>query len=308
MFKKFFSSTIFPILFITIGVGTILVGIWFPFESKLWKETWLSLGKTIFVSGAFAGILKLMQIHGVFMGELEKLIFEPKYLNNRKDIPSYWEKISQELFKNKFPAIRQKLLNDIKDTYLPTKEVIYYDKAEQNIDLTLDENDFLIMKRTTTINVVCTDGKKTEIMYEFTTMLSSKSEIEANVYSNTSITVNGENALGVVFDPLSKSGNNTLYRVKVPLNGCDEYELEREDTTKTKFISCEIVVFRAAKLTNTLSVTITYSNNIDVELIKMGTLDKFIPKHKEEAKNFQRYEYKGIIYKEQGYFIKITKK
>lgn len=304
MFKKFFSSTIFPILFILIGLSFILLSIWGDLQ-PLWHQTWDTLGKTIFVSGAFAGLLKLMQIHGVFKEELEKLIFEPKFLTNRKDIPNYWEKISQELFKNKFPNIRTKLLNDIKDTYMPTKEIVYYDKAEHFIEITLDSNKFLTTKKTTTLTIICTDGKKIATEYEFTTAFTH-TETNEQSYSNTSVKINGEYVVGTVVEDGTIIQGEIIHKVKVPLIGCDEYELEREDCIKCKIDEDDLILFRAAKLTNTLIVTINHSPNLEIVFIKVGTLDKY--NLTRNTNNIKKYEYRGIIYKEQGYIIKVKEK
>jgi len=305
MFKKFFSSTAFPIIFILIGLMFILLGIWADLL-PLWHQTWDTLGKTIFVSGAFAGLLKLMQIHRVFMQELEKVIFEPKFLTNRRDIPEYWEKISQELFKNKFPGIRKKLLNDIKDTYLPTKDMVYYDKAEHFIELSLDEDGFVTYKKNTSLNIICTDGKKTPADYEFgTTFRDPKDSQNIHSYSNTSIKVNGEKIVATIVEDGKKADGQTFHKAKVQLCGSDEYELDRDDHIKFKLDEDDLVTFRATKLTNTLSLTISHTPNLELIFMKMGTLDTF--SIKQNGATLKKYEYKGIIYKEQGYIIKLNK-
>ena len=295
----------FPVLFIAIGAFFILLSIWGNIQSKLWQQTWDTLGKTMFVSGAFAGLLKLMQIHGVFKQELERLIFEPKFLINRKDIPAYWEKISQELFKNKFPNIRKKLLDDIKDTYLPTKENVYYDKAEHFIELILDENEILTSKKTTSFTIICTDGDKTPVDYEFTTMFHEQTPASNQSYSNTSVKINGNILENIEVEEI-KVVNDIIHKVKIPLKGCNEYEIEREDCIKCTIEEDDLMIFRAAKMTNTLNITITCSPNLDIKFVKIGTLDKYLVK--KDTNVLKKYEYKGIIYKEQGYFIKIKKK
>ena len=160
MFKKIFNPNSIPVIFIVIGLFALLLSIWGTFENLLWKETWGTFGKTILASGVFAGILKLMQISGVFKEELEKLMFEPKFLKNRNDIPSYWDKLSQELFKNKFPGISKKLLNDIKDTYFPTKSVTYYDQLEHFYEIDLDDEGVLTIKQKVSLNVICSSSKE----------------------------------------------------------------------------------------------------------------------------------------------------
>ena len=64
-------------------------------------------------------------------------------------------------------------------------------------------------------------------------------------------------------------------------------------------------MFRATKLTNTLTLTVSHTPNLELIFMKMGTLDTFSTK--QNGATIKKYEYKGIIYKEQGYMIKLKK-
>lgn len=303
MFKKIFNPNSIPVIFIVVGLFSLLLSIWGTFENSLWKETWGTIGKTILASGVFAGILKLMQISGVFKEELEKLMFEPKFLKNRKDIPLYWDKLSQELFKNKFPSISKKILSDIKDLYLPTKEIIYYDEPEHFIEIKLDDNGIVTVKHNTSLTIVCT-GEKDCVTYDFSNSMDFKETKDEVSYTSSYIKVNGTKIEDFNHEQLI-NGKTVTNKFKVNLEGSAKYDIEREEIKKYSLENDDIMYFRAAKLTNTLKVSVNHSVNLDVYFRKMGELDDFITK--QNSGTFKKYEYKGIIYKEQGYFIQLKK-
>jgi len=263
-------------------------------------------------SGVFASILKLMQIQGVFKEELEKLIFEPKFLGIRKDIPVYWEKISQELFKNKFPSISTQILEDIKGTYLPTNQMIYYDEVDHyyNIELVNDE----VTCKSTNSMVITGANKNEEVIYEFSNKIQL-GENQSASYRKNFIKVNGT----VIADNHQKGGVVELFEkketataeyisttYKLVLKGAERYNIDKEEVKKYKIQDNPLVQYKAAKLTNKLKVDISYSENLTIEFLKIGTLNTFVERQKEN--NFVKLHYSGIIYPEQGYVIQINKK
>ena len=154
---------------------------------------------------------------------------------------------------------------------------------------------------------MCTDGKKTPTEYVFGTTFRDQKDIQNDhSYANTSVKVNGEEVVAVIVEDGKQVADKTIHKVKVPLHGCDEYELEREDCIKCKLDDDDLLTFTATKLTNTLTVTISHTPNLEILFIKMGTLNNF--QQKQNSPILKKFEYKGIIYKEQGYIIKINKK
>lgn len=286
-----------------IGLFSLLLGIWGTFDNILWKETWSTLGKTMLASGIFAGILKLMQISGVFKEELEKLIFEPKFLKNRTDIPEYWDKISQELFKNKFPNISKKLLSDIKDTYFPTKSIIYYDQIEHFIEIEIDANDNLTIRQKTSLDIICS-SKSVCFDYQFFNTLNFKTDKSEVSYVTNYIKINGSPTNDFKHEQLYNNKQLTN-KFSVNLRGSDKYEIEREELKVYSLITDNSIYFTASKLSNTLSLSITHPKNLELKFNKLGTLKTFV--EKQNNSTFKKYVYKDIIYPEQGYVITMNK-
>ena len=303
MFKKIFNPNSIPVIFIVIGLFALLLSIWGTFENLLWKETWGTFGKTILASGVFAGILKLMQISGVFKEELEKLMFEPKFLKNRNDIPSYWDKLSQELFKNKFPGISKKLLNDIKDTYFPTKSVTYYDQLEHFYEIDLDDEGVLTIKQKVSLNVICSSSKES-IEYSYINSIIFKNSKDEVSYNQNYVKIDNQSPLKLKHDT-SSTNNYLTNKFTITLKGQEKYEIERMEIKKYSLDCDDTIYFTAAKLTNSLSIHISHSKNLKITMYKIGTLKQFV--EKQNNTTFKKYEYKDIIYPEQGYMIRLAK-
>lgn len=300
MFRKIFNRNAIPVIFIIIGLFAITLGIWGNLVPE-WKEAWLTLGKTTLASGVFAGILKLMQVSGVFKEELEKLIFEPRFLKNRNDIPAYWDKLTQELFKNKFPNINTKILKDIKELYLPTKDMVYYDEQEHFLEMRLDATGTLTVKHQTTLSLVCT-GEKDTVNYEFQNAMTFEKNVDEISYVCNYIKINGATLSPEEYKhECSTKEKKHINKFTIKLSGKQKYEIEREEIRTYPILVDDILQFRAAKLTNTLIVSVNHTPNLDIQFYKTGEINNFVTK--QSSATFKKYEYKGIIYKEQGYLI-----
>lgn len=90
----------FALIVLLLGVIALSYSIWGTFVDSRWKELWGSIGKLSIASGLFTFLVKSFQFSGIFKSELTKIIFEPRFLANRKDLSEFWEKVSVELFKH----------------------------------------------------------------------------------------------------------------------------------------------------------------------------------------------------------------
>ena len=100
------------------GLFLFTYGVFGDFENEKWKEFVSGLGKTFLAGAIFSMLLKTAQFLGVFKEEIEKVIYDTKFISNRVDLPEYWEKVTKELFKNRFPRINKAITKDVKEIYL----------------------------------------------------------------------------------------------------------------------------------------------------------------------------------------------
>jgi hypothetical protein len=133
---KFINSLKVAVPYIVLILGLIafaysVFGTFEP-ESK-WKIFLHGVGEFSIVGGVFGVLLKSFQFMEIYKKELIDIIYEAKYLKNRKDLPQIWERVSNIMFENKFQGISNNVTNDVKTMYFPTKQVLYYDEYVQEI-------------------------------------------------------------------------------------------------------------------------------------------------------------------------------
>jgi len=294
----------FPFIVLLLGGSAFAYSIWGTFQTLEWREFWNGIGKTLLVSGLFTLLVKSMQFSGIFKAEITKVIFEPKFLANRNDLSDYWEKVSQELFKNKFPNISQKLLKDIQGTYLPTKEVMYFDEVEHLIEIRYNPQDGMAdVKRVIKMTGISSDKKQTHI-HDYGSVMPFKSESNEVVFNST-IKVNGMNVTAKQMDHKQVIQGNTMVNTfKVKLTGSDKYVIERVENKTYNLNFDNIMYFSASKIYNKMKVDIHYPKDLlSIKLMKCGTIDNFAPE--QQTAHSDRYHCKGIIYPQQGYYINI---
>jgi hypothetical protein len=91
---------------------------------------WLvSLGNPILIGGVFGSLLKSYQYLGIFRDAVKEVIFEKPWFDDRHLI-DLWKKISNAIWKDKFPELASFLHNTILDKYSPTNKDFYYSEFE----------------------------------------------------------------------------------------------------------------------------------------------------------------------------------
>lgn len=305
-YKNFRSSI--PFIATLIGICSIAYGIFGTFETSEWKEFWLAFGKTFTTGGVFAVLLKSFQFMGVFKEELTKIIFEPKFLSNRVDIVDFWEKVTLEMYKNKFKNLSTKLHKDIKDIYLPTKQTTYYDECEHIFEISLNEErpGFANVKTTTNMNIIPT-FKEDKCFYTFGNTMSYLENPEKEITFNCIIKVNGKeiSISELKCDVINNKKNKTIeHNYKCDLKGADKYSIERIFKKEYNVAIDNIMSFKATRIINTLKVEIHYpKDKFSIDLHKCGCLENFV--NKQTTNSYDRYICNGILYPEQGYLLNV---
>ncbi len=221
-----------PFLILITGMALFVYSVFGEFQSPTSKELCNGLGKILISSAVFTFLVKSYQFTRIFREELTNIIFEPKYLSNRSDLPMYWGKVSQELCKNKFPNINDKLLRDISEKYLPTNHVMYYDDVEHLIDIEVEDAALGFIKVTQTIKLTAIPYDKNEtFFFEFGNYMPYVNDDQSDVhYSSAYVKVNNVLIDGtkIVEDKSIDIGEKAIiHRFKTPLSGSDKYLVER---------------------------------------------------------------------------------
>src|SRR6266850_6545018 len=66
-----------------------------------------------------------------------EIIYEPKFLRNRKDLEEIWKKVSTVVYNDNFPEISDLIVNRVLKEYFPRDDNFYYDDFTEEMDITL---------------------------------------------------------------------------------------------------------------------------------------------------------------------------
>src|SRR5690606_407409 len=162
-----FIKPALPWILMLVSVLCLCVG-YFAVEIKSWSGLFVSIGTAVLSGGVLTAILKSVQFLGIFKEELNSVIFETRFLRNRNDLPDFWEKVTKEFIRDRLPTIHSKILNDVKEQYLPTSYVQYYEDYINVIDIKLidSENEIVVVTNKTSFTIVLADDHK-ELSHPF---------------------------------------------------------------------------------------------------------------------------------------------
>lgn len=306
MFKKKNIVGAIPYMALIIGILLFIYGTFNHFESLEWKDFWAGLGKTILASGIFALLLKTVQFMGVFKEELSKVVYDPKFLANRKDLEEIWEGVSKVLFKNKFPKISKEVTHDIGHLYFPTDHVLYYDDYKQIIEIEMIDSHKEIVKVMQHSTFYVYPKSKTEKFLHKTSndiqFEKDRSEVSFDIKK---FLINGEEKSPTVTTSVDKTTLKTFYEIE--LKGEDFYKFETCIEKKYSLIYDNAVGTIKDFLIHDFSLKLHLKGGIKIDFYNVGTLKKFkIVGVTNE--NYREYEYTGMIYPKQGYLFFIKKK
>lgn len=299
--KQFYPTAI-PIILLTVGIISITLGSFVSFENKNWEKYLTTLGGSVLASGIFALILKSVQFLGVFKEELNSIIFETKFLKNRVDLPQFWEKVTKELVKDRFPHIHNNIMNDVKDTYLPTSAVQYYDNCVNVIDIKLVEKERKIISvRQKQYFTIIPSETNQKFSHPYWNRIICPVDCSFTSCTVNSIKVNGKEKKGTFDINQKKQDGSLITDFDVPLSGEKlGYNLEIDVTKVYSLDNDNLIAYSNRYIQNNFKVQI-FLEGIKVKFHECGTLFNFKTNH--NRPEFIEKVYTGIIYKRQGYII-----
>ena len=294
--KKTFPSAL-PWILLCFGILSLVLGTFVEFNNERWEKFLTTFGSSILASGIFALILKSIQFLGVFKEELIDIIYETKYLKNRTDLHIYWEKVTKVLVKDKFPNIHSAILKDVKDTYLPTTTVQYYDNCIETLEIkVLDVNRQVIQNQQTVSFTVIPSEPNISFVHPYSNILVCSKGCVDTKWSLLSVKVNNQKYEPIVNQERKDDG---LYsKFDIDLSGKGGYRIE---ITVLKIYSLKqdhILSYRVNHIHNNFKVQI-FAPDLDINFVEVGTLINFKTIH--NKKELLEKEYNGLLYKRQGY-------
>ncbi len=298
-------TIVLPWILLIVGLISLTIGSFVEFDNPSWGKYFSSIGSSILASGIFALILKTIQFMGVFKEELNSIIFETKFLKNRADLPQYWEKVTKELVKDKFPHIHSAIMKDVKEAYLPTSLIHYYDNCSNIIDIEMidDVKELVKVKHKNTFTIIPSEpGLAFE--HPFWNRIVCPKDCPDSSCTITSVKVNDKSQdvkVNQIYD-----GNSIITDFKIPLSGQKGgYKIEI-DSLKTYLLKNDnIIGYSNGYIQNNFKVQL-FLSGVKAKFHDSGTLSNF--KTITSKDTFIEKLYTGLIYKGQGYIVYLEKK
>lgn len=216
-------------LILILGIAFYIIGFVFisKDDSALWHEVFLKLGD-ILVIGVIIGYLSnAAQFFGVFKKDLQDIILGKEYVKQLKDIYPFWENISKEMFKNKFPAIHRDFLKAI-DGYFPKNDVLYFNDYETSMVVEWENKDKNIIKVSdvTSYDIITETNDEIDFPVKTWTVVDNINEFKTRI---DYFRVNEEDKeLKLIKSSVDDYGKREEFNVK--LKGATKYSIKQKKT------------------------------------------------------------------------------
>lgn len=303
-FEKFF-------VVITIVFGLLFLIISFSVDSNSLPEKisklLYTIGSISLTSGVFAGIVKSKQFKDIYKKILREIIYCTEHFEKRNDLENIWEITTKTLVNRKFEKISNLMNENIKKYFLPLEHDYYYDgfSVEIHIERDPDHQNFLIFNEVTKYTIICDDDNLIISNKYLNQIKFNPSSPKKSSYELKNLYVNGVKQTGieVVYDT---TGNKLTSKYEKPLTGNFKYEVKREDVKIYELDYNNLRKQLAVWIYHNCYVDITYPKDLKITFHDLGVLGKFqVDKKHNTYYNRIQAEYKGLIYKNQGFFFEI---
>lgn len=301
-----------PLIYLVLGVVCGMICIFNNLETdhpRLYKVLWAATD-ILLVSALLSFLMTTAKYIGVFKEAVNEIVYDFRFLSNRKDIEKVWERVSVSLFNAKFPNISHDFLETIRKYYIPINEDHFYDNYRAIIDIQWLNKDQNWIKIKYGVDYTLNTDSIEENKFTFNSWTNiSENEVPGSVCSSKTVVlkylVDGE-SIDLTRGEESIQDGEKIETFHVTLKGKQKYAI-RQEIEKTMCLDYDnFCAFNCKWLVNNMDIQVFFPSDMSVNFVAKGTVDKFKVVNKRE--NSLRYEYKGLILRSQGYLFILTKK
>lgn len=277
-----------------------------PF-TKDWNILLQKIGFIGLTSGVFASVLKSIQFTGLFKEELTKVISGTEFLNNRKDLPELWKKISKSIYAQKFPEISGLLEDRILTTYFPIDTNHYNEDLIVSIVIHDISDDFIISYTQTIEYNAILDNDKNESQIKYTSTITDDEDVEEK-NELLSFKINDLEIEKEKYREIIRENGKIKYTHKVPIKGENKFKvfLKVKNTYSLKGENVKLLRFNT--ITRNVDLTVSHKENIDVSFFNIGLVNDFKPIHTDIKNTLSRRHRDDLILPRQGFGLSFNKK
>jgi hypothetical protein len=299
---------------LTIG-GLFLVGLEFVIDHRFvtlnFSEAinatlnfFASLGQPILIGGVFGSLLKTYQYLGIFKDAVKEVIFEKPWFDD-KHLIDLWKKISNAIYKEKFPELASFLHKTILEKYFPTDKDFYYSEFEISFNFSWKDGNKKMLVREDTLEVkIKPFNKDTEIEYKY-----SFEHPEGSIEQKTSLTIEKFTINEKDYKDnykLEPADGKFIARYNICLKGAEEYTVCRKSTTEFSLDNEPYARYMSTNFIKWARVNVTTrEDDLKIKFLPLGTLEEFQPVgHSNDTypSNFSK-EYKHLMFPNQGFIL-----
>jgi hypothetical protein len=274
-------------------------------EIAILSNAFHSIGTTIVTATIFTTIIKSKQFTDIFKEQLRNIIYCTEYLKNRKDIKDLWMTTSKAMYKENFPDLCDKIEENL-EKYIPLDSSKYYENYVYKVDISFDDvnSDFIILKERESFTLHAHKLDNTEYN---SSCVFNKKNYEDNIsnYEMTTFKVN-DKPFPIKEPELKINKNYEGKKISVEhkriLKGEKKYLIEKEETKKYSLKVENTKAHSCTHIFKNYTLEVTHPKELEVKFYENGTLNNFVRKPTRDLGGtlVQRFEYDGIMFKNQG--------
>jgi hypothetical protein len=132
-----------------------------------WNDFVGSLATGAVGGGVFTWLTKLTLLSGVIREELETVVYGSKHLATRTDKVALWRNVTQSLYGDRFPDLRDKITSDALKNVMPSERRFYVSNGSRSIAIRLLDKDKGLVEIETIFDAdLITDGGADDVIRE----------------------------------------------------------------------------------------------------------------------------------------------
>jgi hypothetical protein len=272
-----------------------------------WGAVLINIGSVLLSGGVFAVIVKSAQFSEIFENTLRNIIYQKEHLAVRDDLENIWGEVTIALSKQRFSAISEQMHLNIKKYFLPLDHDYYYNDTKITLDLDIDPDypDYLVVTEKQTTNLIAED-ECLMIRYKYINGIPFDSlSPELTNYKLVSFKVNGKEVDTTAKLKRTTVKNDLLISFEHELTGFTKYSIVREEKKRYSIKLNSNKRQLASWVYNNCFINLTYSKALEIEFYDFGVLNQWRVDYNTSNKQYNKLEaeYKGLIYKNQGFLL-----
>ncbi|UAM98381.1 hypothetical protein K8354_00710 [Polaribacter litorisediminis] len=292
--------------FLLLG-GTLVTISFLPYFKDIMylSKGFYSIGTTIITAVIFLTIVKSKQFSEIFQKQLRSIIYCTEHLEKRKDIRELWMNTSKAMYEKNFPELCEKLEDNL-EKYIPIDSSKYYENYIYKVDISFDKDNenYLILNESESFDLI--SRTKKDIEYNSSCVFEKEDyKEEISDYIMKEFKVN-KKVIDCKEPQLKIDKNYKGKKIVVQhirsLSGENKYSIEKEEYKRYSLKVENTKAHTCSHIFHNYVLEVTHPKNLEVKFYENGTLNNFEKKPNREIGNsiFQRFEYQGIMFKNQG--------